>query len=140
MKLDVRERVLTVAMAEAACLQAHVARLDAINKIKRETLRVATPWRIIGSGFSLGAVIGLMPVKTKTKTVGPIGQLLSMATETILPSLMAGLTAGQVAGEEVEHAASDVADEVADQVSVQVADQVVAEVSRPGGTDDRGPA
>lgn len=141
MKLDVSERALTVAMAEAACLQAHVGCIDAQRALKGEFLRVATPLRIVGSGFVLGVTAGLLPTKTKTVKTGALGQLMSLAMETVVPSLLAGFTAaqsagevaGEVAGEELEAAAEDIADDVAERVVEEaVAEETAAREPRRG--------
>jgi hypothetical protein len=141
MKLDVRERALTVAMAEAACLQAHIGRVDAERELKSEFIRVATPLRIVGSGFVLGVTAGLLPTKTKTTKTGPLGQLMSLAMDTVVPSLLAGMTAaqsagevaGEVAGEEIEAATETIAEDVAERVVEEgIAEDMAAEEPKRG--------
>lgn len=140
MKLDLAGRALTVAMAEAACLQAHIGCIDAVRHLKRESIRVATPLRIVGSGLVLGITAGLLPTKTKTTKTGPLGQLLSLAMDTVVPSLMAGFTAaqsagevaGEVAGEEVEAATETIADDVAERVVEEASVEPAAGAARRG--------
>ena len=59
MRLRVDERVLYVAAAEAACVQARVQAQDAKVRVQKELRRVATPLRIVVSGLTLGAFAGL---------------------------------------------------------------------------------
>ena len=125
MRLRLDERVLWVAAAEAACVQARVQAQDARTRLMGELRRVATPLRIVVSGATLGAFAGLHVPRVAGHAVESRGgtitaPLFSLVMETVLPSLMAGLTAGQVAGEEVDAVAGDVAEEVADQVVAEV--------------------
>ena len=125
MRLRVDERVLYVAAAEAACVQARVQAQDAKVRVQKELRRVATPLRIVVTGLTLGAFAGLHVPRAAGGAVQARGgtitaPLFSLVMETVLPSLMAGLAAGQVAGEEVEQAADDVAEEVADQDVAEV--------------------
>ena len=134
MRLRLDEKVLWVAAAEAACVQARVQAQDSRTRLVGELRRVATPLRIVVSGLAVGAFAGYQVPRMAGKAVpasgGTLtGSLFSLVMETVMPAIMAGLTAGQVAGEEVENAAGDVAEEVAD--------QVVAEVS--GEVDEEGP-
>ena len=125
MRLRLDEKVLYVAAAEAACVQARVQAQDARTRLTGELRRVATPLRIVVSGLTLGAFAGLHVPRVAGGAVQARGgtitaPLFSLVMETVLPSLMAGLAAGQVAGDEVEEAAGDVAEEVADQVVAEV--------------------
>ena len=132
MRLRLDEKVLYVAAAEAACVQARVQAQDARTRLTGELRRVATPLRIVVSGLTLGAFAGLHVPRVAGHAVEAKGgsmtsSLFSLVMETVMPSLMAGLAAGQVAGEEVEERAGEVAEEVAD--------QVVAEVGTPADAD-----
>jgi hypothetical protein len=133
MRLRLDEKVLYVAAAEAACVQARVQAQDARTHALKELRRVATPLRIVVSGVALGAFAGLHVPRVAGSAVQSRGgtitaPLFSLVMETVLPSLMAGLTAGQVAGEEVENVAGDVAEEVADQVVAEVSVDADADV------------
>lgn len=104
MRLRLDEKVLYVAAAEAACVQARVAAQDARTLVIGELRRVATPLRIVVSGLVVGVFSGLHVSRVAGKAAdargGTVtGPLFSLVMETVLPSLMAGLTAGQVAGE-----------------------------------------
>ncbi len=119
--MSLADKARAVAAAEAACALARAEADASFSHLKSEIKRGATPVRIVVSGLVLGFASGMKaPSGTAGKLLG--GPLLSLVTDTLLPSMMAGFTAAQAAAEQVEESAGEVADDIADQVVEQVAE------------------
>ncbi|HLU12330.1 MAG TPA: hypothetical protein VKZ64_00025 [Arenimonas sp.] len=81
-----------VAAAEAECEQARLRAQASWAGLRGELERAATPGRIVVGGLGLGFVAG----KAGPETLGAArmaGPLFELATQTLLPGLMAGLAA-----------------------------------------------
>lgn len=79
--------------AEATCVQARADAVAALHHVHDEILRSATPVRIVVSGLALGFVAGRAAPAAGAGARVLGGPLFELASQTLLPGLLAGVTA-----------------------------------------------
>ena len=124
--------------AEAAFEAAHARAGEAGTALADELRRAATPGRVVVGGLGLGFVAGRSGPGLAGSLAGAskfaAGPLFELATNALLPALMAGLAAAQAA--EGEDADGEAIDETADAGD----DDGREAAAEDEGSEDDGPA
>jgi hypothetical protein len=128
------EKQACVDAAELRCEGQRQQAQQALDTLKSEVRRSATPARIVVSGLALGFASGLSAPRGGAASLSGrflSGPVFSMLFDTLLPGLMAGITAAATAEQVVEDTATEAAEgAVAHAVEEAVAEQP-AEVAEP---------
>jgi hypothetical protein len=99
--VSLADKAAAVARLERECVQQREAAHDALQRLRAEVRRSATPMRIVVSGFGLGVAAGVgVPGTGAVASAGGrfvTGPLFSMVLESVLPGLLAGFTAAAAA-------------------------------------------
>lgn len=137
--------------AEAAFEAAHAGATEAGTRLAGELRRAATPGRVLVGGLGLGFVAGRSGPGLAGGLAGAskfaAGPLFELATQALLPALMAGLAAAQAAADDeaagLDDAAPEDEDTGIDDGGPGGADPPAGEAGADGedeGDEDDGPA
>lgn len=121
--------------AEATCVQARADAVAALHHVRDETLRSATPARIVVAGLALGFVAGRAAPAAGAGARALGGPLFELATQTVLPGLLAGVTAWS----ESVMAGIAAGEDAAGEADPDEATDAAAPDEDPEATDGRGP-
>ena len=117
--MSLAAKVLAVQQAELDCVLSRAEAVAAVDQLKSEFKRGATPVRIVVSGFALGIAAGWRSPRGNAPSLGGklfTGPLMSMVFDSVLPGLLAGLTAASTVEEEIVEVVDDTVDAKIDAV------------------------